>query len=212
METLDYLIKKFSLALDAETAMPIEIPNLGRDNLPEIFRELGFKTGVEIGVYFGEYSEKLCRANPELKLYSIDPWEKIESFSEYENDRLQDAFKSAKQRLRDYNCTLVKKSSMQAIEHFADNSIDFVYIDGNHDAKHVTEDIAEWSKKVKIGGIISGHDYIKFKNPSSHQVVEAIGPYVANNKIRPWFIVGLRKKIPGMIRDHHRSWMWVKTK
>lgn len=39
---------------------------------------------------------------------------------------------------------------------------------------------------------------------------EAILPYVKDNKIFPWFVLGLRAKIPGMIRDRHRSWMWVK--
>jgi glycosyltransferase involved in cell wall biosynthesis len=53
---------------------------------------------------------------------------------------------------------------MQAVTDFADESLDFVYIDGNHQLKYVVEDIVEWTKKIKKGGIIAGHDYI-YTNP-----------------------------------------------
>ena len=48
---------------------------------------------------------------------------------------------------------------MDAVKDFADRSLDFVYIDANHEPQFVEEDIREWSKKVKVGGIVSGHDY-----------------------------------------------------
>jgi len=34
-----------------------------------------------------------------------------------------------------------------------------VYIDGRHDYDSAMNDIVSWSKKVKDGGIISGHDF-----------------------------------------------------
>ncbi len=49
---------------------------------------------------------------------------------------------------------------MDALEDFEDNSLDFVYIDGDHNFKHISEDIYEWTKKVRSGGIVSGHDYL----------------------------------------------------
>jgi hypothetical protein len=41
------------------------------------------------------------------------------------------------------------------------NDLDFVYIDADHDEKSVIIDIACWYPKVKVGGIIAGHDYSK---------------------------------------------------
>ena len=41
---------------------PAEIPDCGRDDLPQFFVEMGYKVGAEIGVLRGEYSEKLCKA------------------------------------------------------------------------------------------------------------------------------------------------------
>lgn len=37
--------------------------------------------------------------------------------------------------------------------------LDLVYLDGNHSFDMLLEDIIEWVPKVKIGGIVSGHDY-----------------------------------------------------
>lgn len=42
---------------------------------------------------------------------------------------------------------------------FADESVDFVFIDGCHEVESVRRDIADWYPKVKVGGIIAGHDY-----------------------------------------------------
>ena len=37
--------------------------------------------------------------------------------------------------------------------------LDFVYIDANHNYECVKEDIEHWYPKVKVGGIIAGHDF-----------------------------------------------------
>lgn len=50
---------------------------------------------------------------------------------------------------------------MDVVKQFKDESLDFVYIDGNHSFQHVVNDLCEWEKKVKVGGIVAGHDYIK---------------------------------------------------
>ena len=42
---------------------------------------------------------------------------------------------------------------------FPDSFFDWVYIDANHVAPYVAEDISAWWPKVKPGGVFSGHDY-----------------------------------------------------
>jgi hypothetical protein len=38
---------------------------------------------------------------------------------------------------------------MDALNDFEDDSLDFVYIDGNHEFPYVAEDLFHWSKKVR---------------------------------------------------------------
>src|SRR5882724_10208639 len=83
MNTLDYLLKKYSLSYDVSARMPVEIPDVGRDMLAEWLNELDFKTGVEIGVATGAYSEVLCRANPQMKLYGVDPYIPLKGYKDY---------------------------------------------------------------------------------------------------------------------------------
>ena len=108
---------------------------------------------VEIGVFTGLFSEVLCRAG--LKVYDIDPWLIYpEFYGSFGNQERQEGyFEKAKKRLAPYDCTIIRKTSMEAVKGFEDNSLDFVYIDGNHSFKGVVEDIWEWSKKVKKVGL-----------------------------------------------------------
>ena len=56
--------------------------------------------------------------------------------------------------------TPIRKPSLQAAQDFADRSIDIVFIDAAHEYDPVKEDILAWLPKVKLGGILSGHDYL----------------------------------------------------
>ena len=213
MNTLEYILKKFNITLGRRrTPMPIEIPNYGRDNLASLFYELGFKTGVEIGVESGTYSETLLKNNPGLRLFSIDPWKAYSDFRDYtKQDKLDDLYQEAKRRLKPYNCEIIRKFSLKAVKDFADNSLDFVYIDGNHSFLNITSDIVEWSKKIRVGGIISGHDYAKHRRHMNIHVKQVVIAYTDAYSIKPWFVLGSYEEIPGQIRDNSRSWMWVKT-
>lgn len=52
----------------------------------------------------------------------------------------------------------LQMDSVEAAEHFADASVDFVFIDGGHTKEQVLADLAAWRPKVKPGGILAGHD------------------------------------------------------
>jgi hypothetical protein len=224
MNTLDYILDKFNIVYpeveycaDGEgevihTKMPIEIPNFGRDQLAVLFAELGFTMGAEIGVEQGVYSEILCRANPKLKLYSIDAWKAYRGYRDHTRQEKLDMFyKITQARLSGFNYELIRKFSMDAVKDFKDNSLDFVYIDGNHDFLNVTNDIYHWSKKVRPGGIISGHDFVKRRDEMAHVHVRMVlNGYTDAYKIRPWFVLGREAVVEGEIRDGSRSWMWVK--
>lgn len=196
--------------------MPVPIPNVGRNQLAEWGAELGFTRIVEVGVRAGEYTEILCRANPQARIYGIDPWATYAGYmdgSRYNTQRWNnEQYRKARSIAASFpNCSLIRKYSMAAVKEFERDSIDMVYIDGNHDFAHCTEDIQEWTKIVRPGGIIAGHDYKPMRLP--HEVIEvyqAVNAYTAAHSISPWFVLGARQSHPGVIRDKYRSWMWVK--
>lgn len=195
------------------TGRPFEIPDCSRDDLPQLFVELGFKTGAEIGVYKGEFSQKL--ASTGLTLYSIDPWLIYPTFDNPRGQaRLDEQYTLAKQLLQPYpNCTIVRKTSMEAVTDFADNSLDFVYIDANHEFRYIAEDLYEWVKKVRPGGIISGHDYFftASKTGKDHwHVAYILKAYIGAFDIANWYVLGSKETKAGEKRDKWRSWMFIK--
>ena len=209
MNTLDYIVEKYDL--DLTLPSPIYLWDRNRSDFPELFKELGFEVGVEVGVLRGKYSEVLCRSNPKLKLFSVDAWSWYPSRvkRDYEN-----VYEEAVWRLSRYpNCEMVRKWSMDAVKGFADESLDFVFIDGDHEFKAVTNDIAEWSKKVRKGGIVSGHDYGRSHDRQYGNVKDVVNAWTYSKNITPWF-VGESSKYKGDedspdYRDN--CWFWVKS-
>src|SRR3990167_7957487 len=167
MNTLDYLFLKYNLGYDENTVMPIEIPNVSRLDIVRWIRELDFKVGAEIGVAQGEFSKLIVVGNEQVKLYGVDPWEPYRGYKDYiKPESFDNLYAEAKSRLQYFKrFEFVRKYSMDAVKDFEDNSLDFVYIDANHEYEYVKQDITEWAKKVKSGGIVSGHDYVNLRTP-----------------------------------------------
>lgn len=198
METLNYIISKFGLQEDDKRITDLDIT---RKDIAQLFSELGFKTGAEIGVEKGVYSEVLAKANPQLLLYCIDPWKVYEKYSDFKNQgQLNTNYKIAQKRLSPYNCKIIRKSTTGALPQFKMSSLDFVYIDGNHTYEYVWEDLAGWSEKVRPGGIISGHDY-RARRKEHVGVGEAVDKYTQERSVRlftatkggesSWFFVNM---------------------
>jgi len=207
MSTLDYLVKKFNL--DISPKPPIEIHNINRTIMAETLNELNFKVGAEVGVAQGNHALMLCQKNPGVKLYCVDIWERYAGFGEY-TDRIHKYFLEAQEKLKAYDTIIVKKLSMDAVKDFADNSLDFVYIDAAHDFKNVTDDVCEWAKKVRVGGIVFGHDYkSQSKRPYVRDVKYVIPSYCYAKGIRPWFVLKSDIKDPVFGPDNP-GWMFVR--
>jgi len=209
MSTLKYIIEKYNLGFGGK--LPVEIPNVGKKNLAVWLAELGFKIGVEVGVAAGEYSYVLCKNNYNMKLYGVDPWKPYKGYSDYTRTAtFKLLYNNAKKRLSIFpNYEFIEEFSMDAIKRFKDNSLDFVYIDANHRNPYVTQDITEWYKKVKTGGILAGHDYMYHANIVC-DVPDSVKKFTRDNDINPWFVLGTNAKVPGIIRDDIRSWMIIK--
>lgn len=191
----------------------VEIPDTGRDFLPEFFKEIGCEYVAEIGVFRGEYTEVLAKSGL-WKVYAIDPWLSYPDYPYYNKDdeqwREDKNYEVTFNRLFKYpNVEIIRKTSMDALADIPDGSLDAVYIDGNHSFKYVAEDICEWYKKVRPGGWICGHDYF-YGNPKKMHVRYVVDAYVEAHAIKNLWILGEKKAKPGEVRDDFRSWMFQK--
>ena len=193
--------------------MPGEIPDSNRDDFPEFLVEMGCKIGAEIGVLEGEFTEVLCKAG--LKMYAVDPWlKRYNRYRRHPRENMEDTYQRAKDRLSNYDCTMIRKFSREALLDFEDGSLDFVFIDGNHSLPYIVEDIWGWNLKVKRGGIVSGHDYVTLiNNPYSSQachVQHGVDVSALLLGIKNFYVLGEFRPKLGDKRDKTRCWFWVK--
>jgi glycosyltransferase involved in cell wall biosynthesis len=168
---------------------PVRVKDLHRVDISKLINMLGLKRGAEIGVAAGEHSEIMCQNIEGIELLCVDYWANRWSKKLYE---------PAQKRLAPYNATLVKATSMDASRDVEVGSLDFVYIDANHDFDSVMMDLILWSRKVRSGGIVAGHDYDR-----SHMkgVVPAVDAYTKAHGIQEWFITDQKREA---------SFIWMK--
>lgn len=195
-------------AIKEQKGQRVKLKNVYRIDLPEFFVDMGYKVGAEIGVYKGQFTERFCKAG--LKMYAIDPWR---IYDDYKNPkgqkRLDFQYEHTCRVLKPYDCTIIRKTSMEALTDIKDESLDFVYIDGNHEFKYIAQDISEWAKKVRKGGVMSGHDYVEAASSwCPCHVKYVVNAYVACFHIKNWYLTDLNPNIHGDERT--RSWFWIK--
>ncbi len=102
-------------------------------------------TVVEIGRCRGISTEVIARHMPRwVRFISVD---------------IEPPQDEALERLKDLNVEIVTSSSVDFAATFADASIDGAYVDAGHDFPEVTSDLEAWVRKIRPGGLASGHDY-----------------------------------------------------
>ena len=200
-DTLDFIINRFNVR--NKGLIKLDCTRWG--TLPRLFKRLGFTVGVEIGIFKGRFTKYLCKENLNGKVYGIDPYIVYDEYPDHKNqDYLDAVYKEARTRLMPYKAHFIIDTSMGALKRFADRSIDYVYIDGNHQYEYVKEDLREWSKKVKHGGIIAGHDYVNGHNGIDFGVRKAVDEWIKENKISYLFILNKDAST-----DQMPSWFFV---
>ena len=118
---------------------------------------------VEIGTHLGQFAEKILERWEGGPLWCVDPWQ--QNMPDYhdcvnERDRAAD-YREAMGRLERFGdrAKVLRTTSRQAAALFPAASLDFVYIDGNHDRKYLHQDIFElWHPRLRVGGVLAGHD------------------------------------------------------
>lgn len=154
-----------------------------RELIPILFANLSFHKGAEIGVQRGNFSKQICEANRNVSLICVDPW--MPNGKKYTQERQDRLYTECVNNLKDYDVTILKKTSMEAVKEIQLESLDFVYIDGNHHFNFVMEDIIHWSERVRPGGIVACHDYHYATNGG---VIYAVNAYTQAHHIDPWYV------------------------
>jgi len=154
--------------------------------------------GAEIGVDSGGNALNILKYLDITKLYLIDVWK---GYSDNKNKELngdgvigddliaQKCFEHARNSLKDYNDKIVwiQDYSENAYKLIRDKELDFIYIDGNHRYEWVKRDIELYYSKVKIGGLVAGHDYkLQYKNDVIKAVHEFFEPLKKQIYVQIW--------------------------
>jgi hypothetical protein len=136
---------------------------------------------VEVGTWYGAstvyLAEKIKDSGKRIKFYAIDNFTAVGAGPVL----LAEAAKVGGDFYRLFCRNLKKCGVAEYVQplrgdstlmagHFADDSLDFVYIDACHRYKKVKQDILAWLPKVKNGGVLAGHDY----DPAHPGVVRAV--------------------------------------
>lgn len=131
--------------------------------------------GVEIGVHKGDFSQRLLEIVNPNELHLIDPW-KHESSVTYKDAWYGGRAKNGQgemdrrylsvcaqfdREIKRGQVRIHRGCSADILPRFPDEYFDWVYIDGNHLYEYVKMDLELSFQKTKVGGFITGDDYIE---------------------------------------------------
>lgn len=145
----------------------------GRGSLGAELKRLGLTgTGVELGVKQGDFTKNVLSSWKQASLYvQVDLWAQQANYKDIANkpDSVQLKFMNQSIAAGDdmvkagtvKAVTQCKGYTTQCVSRFEDNSLDLVYVDARHDRKGVLEDIQAYWPKLKVGGVMAGHDYLE---------------------------------------------------
>lgn len=147
--------------------------------------------GCEVGVHSGETTAALLRHLPLIcEYHAVDPWESYEKYNGTTYRKpghkkfktwpsVMDNFLNATKPFSD-KVFIHRMTSVEAVNEFSDNYLDWVFIDANHDYPYIKENLEIWTPKVKVGGIVSGHDY---NNGKWVGIKKAVDEFVLKEKL-----------------------------
>jgi|SRR3990167_229732 len=141
-----------------------------RADFGTLCKSMGFKKGMEIGVGYGENAERILEQFNGF-LFLVDPWDEQDE-KKWPDTKVignkQECFVYCSGKLSRFKkrTVFIRLFSDEALSKFEDESLDFVYVDGNHASPQVDRDVENWWRKVRPGGIFGGHDYYDNHEPS----------------------------------------------
>jgi hypothetical protein len=129
---------------------------------------------AEIGVYAGESTRLFVASGKVTRLLAVDPWQAYTALqSPYPWSFVRATFLNW--AATEPTVSPLAATSAQAAAWIAPHTLDFVYIDADHEYESVRADILLWRERVKPGGFIGGHDFSRSFPGVMRAVIELLG-------------------------------------
>ena len=140
--------------------------------LSKVINDNKFKKIAEVGIGYGTHAKQLLKTTELDTLYLIDPMryypndgfvnDIIKCNPVIPNNHFNELFDLINNELQPWKTrwTWFRVGSLDITnEQIADNSLDCVFVDGDHSYDAVTKDLPFWWKKIRPGGKMLGDDY-----------------------------------------------------
>eukprot|EP01065_Artemidia_motanka_P018591 TRINITY_DN2190_c0_g1_i5.p1 TRINITY_DN2190_c0_g1~~TRINITY_DN2190_c0_g1_i5.p1 ORF type:complete len:308 (+),score=51.94 TRINITY_DN2190_c0_g1_i5:46-969(+) len=169
----------------------------------------GARVAVEVGVRFGDTTSALLRLCPTLEeVHSVDPFmpnydkadvtsmvyvDMMKEFGLDTNEQFAEAWGDAisyDNRMHGCRWRQIRGYSPAEAAGFADESIDFIYLDALHTYEGLRDDILGWYPKVKKGGLIMFDDYQPEGGALFPGVAKAVHEFLHNESLALQVLIG----------------------
>jgi len=154
---------------------------------------------AEIGVWKGDFSERIRATERLHALHLIDPWRFVPSYpqrwyggsaarNQNDMDRIH---QDVVHRFANDPCVHIHRlDSVSAASRFDDAALNWVYVDADHSYQAVLTDLEAWAPKIKPGGMLAGDDYTWQDEEGTYSVKRAVQDFVAQRSPHEMSVVG----------------------
>lgn len=130
-----------------------------------IINALKPETMLELGVWKGDFAAHILNRCPSIKrYYMLDPWRPLPEWNKplnVESSAFEDAYSVAidATRFAGDRVVVLRGTTTEVIGKIPNESLDFVYIDGDHTLRGITVDLVNVLPKVRADGYLTGDDF-----------------------------------------------------
>lgn len=144
--------------------------------LADVINSNQYTVGAEVGAATGITTEFLLRHCQMMRrLFIADDWRPVGTPGHpWAMNNMEKVFKTKFQG--DKRLTILKGLSWEMASQVEDKFLDFAFIDASHDYESVKKDLDAWTPKVRVGGMMCGHD-INIVDGVKKAVEEKFGKY-----------------------------------
>jgi len=118
---------------------------------------------LELGSYCGRSAKVALLANPSLKITCLDTWDDYDCMETFKHH--------LRNEIADGRVICLQGPTQETIHKLEGSEFDGCWIDAGHTTPEVISDIQAVTPLMKIGSILSGHDYYKEQQNDVYQGV-----------------------------------------
>ncbi|MFM8585541.1 MAG: class I SAM-dependent methyltransferase [Gammaproteobacteria bacterium] len=155
-------------------------------------------TVIEVGVFDGDFSERILAINEPKILHLVDPWFTRDDGSLYDGptqdfgskdaasaaleEQYQQVARRFEREITAGRIVMHRMLSHDAAPLFPDEHFDWAYVDASHFYDDVKRDLEAFIPKIKKGGYVAGDDYDR-RGIWDHGVTRAVDEFRATPSI-----------------------------